>query len=68
MEHNDFIEKKLKELNLSWFKLGEYLNIPNRTIYRWKNRKTKVSKVYFEKVRDYLIEQVILKKGYEKEL
>ncbi len=55
------IDKQLKELNITWYRMGKDLNIPMRTVYRWKNGGG-IHNLYKEKVVDYLTKKKILEK------
>jgi len=53
MPDTKFIQSKVSQLGLSWYKMGQDLSLPLRTIYRWKNG-SNINPLYEKKVMAYL--------------
>jgi hypothetical protein len=53
MADTKFIQSKVRQLGISWYKMGNDLGLPLRTIYRWKNGKG-INPLYEKKVMAYL--------------
>lgn len=56
MTDTKFIQNKVEKLKLSWYKMAKDLELPLRTIYRWKNG-SGINPLYEKKVMAYLSEK-----------